>query len=93
MSKDNDTIQSVLNRYNEHEEIILQTLSMIEEVQKVDLHIEKEYIKRKYINLNMVSAIDYRDKELFFDAYRKKKVGQKRPTFFLSKAERALNPG
>ena len=26
-------------------------------------------------------------------AYRKKKVGQKRPTFFLSKAERALNPG
>lgn len=73
MSKDAPTLESVLLRIKEHEEIILHTLEMIESVQKVSLSEEKARISYKYLCLRMDAARDYNDAELYRTQFRRKK--------------------
>lgn len=73
MSKDADKMESKLFRYAEHEKILDKTLKMIEEVQKVDMHQYYSFLEDKYAKLRMEVAIQYKDKELFYREYVKKK--------------------
>jgi len=72
MSKDSDTIESKLKRYEEHEQILCSTLSMIEEVQHVNVQEYNFFVKNKYAKLRMEMAIQYRDKKLFSKEFKKK---------------------
>ena len=71
MSKNVPTMNSILNRYNEHEKIILTTLKMIESVQKVDLSKYKNYIIEKYCKCRMAAALKYGEDTLFDIEYKK----------------------
>lgn len=71
MSKNKATIEALLNRYNEHEKIILNTLNMIESVQKVDLGKYKNYIIEKYCKCRIAAALKYGDDTLFDIEYEK----------------------
>lgn len=73
MSKDLPTLESVLFRHNEHEEIIMRTLEMIEQVQKVNLQEKKDRVKQTYISLKMSAAIDYHDAKVYRAEYKKRK--------------------
>lgn len=72
MSKDDDTAESKLIRYNEHEILLRHTLKMIEDVQGVELHQYYSFLEDKYAKLRMEIAIQYGDKELFHKEYVKK---------------------
>ena len=75
MSRDK-TYEEYITRLVEHEEIIIKTLEMIEDIQKVDLSDKKEYIKEKYIHEKLILSADANDRELFFEQYKiKKKYG------------------
>lgn len=69
MSHGDDTEQKKLIRYEEHEKILRNTLSMIEKNQHVDLHEFYCLISDKYAKLRMEIAIQYNDKALFNRLY------------------------
>ena len=72
MSKNKNTLEAVLFRYNEHEEIITHTLKKIEDVQNVDLHMYHSFVLDKYAKLRMDAALKYGNKSLFEEEYVKK---------------------
>ena len=73
MSKDSNDINSILVRYNEHEQIIINTLKMIEITQKTDLSNIKEQMKRQYTKYRMSIAFKYGDITQFNEQYKIKK--------------------
>lgn len=72
MSSGDVTKELKLLRFQEHEEILCATLQMIEDVQKVDLHLYFMFIEDKYAKLRMEVAITYEDCDLFQQVYCKK---------------------
>ena len=73
MSKDAKTEEFMIERYNEHQNIILYTLKQIENNEKVDLSDYVKKVNNKYYKMKMHLAIQYSDKELFKNQYREKK--------------------
>lgn len=73
MSHGNNTMETVLNRYIEHETIIFKTLSKIEEIQNVELHCYYAQIYNLYSKLKMELFIKYGNKDQFFKIYNEKK--------------------
>ena len=72
MSKDADTLEAHLIRLNEHEEILKQTLRMIEDVQGVNLRPTFSFVEDKYAKLKMEAAIRYRSRDVFEREYAAK---------------------
>lgn len=73
MSKNNNSLESFLHRYNEHREIILNTFDMIENVQGADLSKYKLFIKKKYAFLKMHISLHYLDYKNFDKEFKIKK--------------------
>lgn len=73
MSKDEQNIDSIINRCCEHEMIIMDTLSRIEESQNVKLIKEKDFVRLKFINTKLMASKDYNDTNLYIQEYKKKK--------------------
>lgn len=71
MSKNALTMDSILNRYNEHEEIILHTLEAIESIQKANMNKYKKFIEQKYCKHRISIALKYGDDELFDKEYQR----------------------
>lgn len=83
MSKNAGTEESLLSRYEEHEDILTNTLKMIEETQDVDLSKYLDFVREKYCRLRMSAALHYEDYELFDKEFAKKKeYGIKRKDYF-----------
>lgn len=74
MSKNQDSLDSYLLRFNEHREILLNTLDMIERVQKVDLSNHKIFIEKKYAFLKMHISLKYFDYKNFDKEFKIKKI-------------------
>lgn len=70
MSKNKDNLDNLIERYKEHEQIIIKTLSDIERTQHVDLKDEKNKIEIKTIRNIFYAAGKYGDKELHREYYR-----------------------
>lgn len=73
MSKNKDSLDSFLERYNEHREILLNTLAMIERVQKAELYKYKIFIEKKYAFLKMHTSLKYYDYKNFDKEFKIKK--------------------
>lgn len=73
MSKDQNNLDSLLFRMNEHEDIILNTLLMIERIQNVDLKTTKEEIKKEYIERKLELAIEFGDRIVYSNLLDAKK--------------------
>ncbi len=73
MSKNKNNLESFLHRYNEHREIILNTLDMIENVQGADLSKYKLFIEKKYAFLKMHVSLRYLDYKNFDKEFKNKK--------------------
>ena len=74
MSKDKNTLEAVLFRYNEHEEIITQTLKKIELVQGADMQSYVLMIRNRYAKWRMEACLKYKNRSAFFEEYKKKEV-------------------
>ncbi|MBR3592480.1 MAG: glycosyltransferase family 2 protein [Clostridia bacterium] len=74
MSKNQDCLDSYLLRFNEHREILLNTLDMIEKVQKVDLSNYEIFIEKKYAFLKMHVSLKYFDYKNFDKEFKIKKI-------------------
>lgn len=72
MSKNKQTPEFILFRYDEHEKILRATLEKIEKVQKVDLHEYYAFLDDKYAKMKMEVAIKYNDRKLFENTMAKK---------------------
>lgn len=70
MSKNKDNLDNLIERYKEHEQIIIKTLSDIERTQHVDLKDEKNRIEIKTIRNIFYAAGRYGDKECHREYYR-----------------------
>ncbi len=76
MSKNKRTLESYLFRFNEHREILIHTLEMIEEIQDVKLDKYKTFIEKKYAFLKMHFSLKYFDYRNFDKEFSvKKKYG------------------
>ncbi len=76
MSKGDNTVCKWLARYDEHEDILMHTFAMIEEVQKADLQNERIFAKKQYAYLRMHTALFYSEYKLFDKEFKiKKKYG------------------
>lgn len=73
MSKNKPSLESVLMRYNEHEAILINTLEMIEKVQKADLKDYKYFVKKKYAYHKAHVALCYGDYKRFDKEFKIKK--------------------
>lgn len=73
MSKDKNTLEAVLFRYNEHEDIIINTLKKIQDVQSSDMQQYILMIRNLYSKRKMEAALKYHDQRAFLDEYEKKK--------------------
>ncbi len=73
MSKNKNSLDLFLFRYNEHREILLNTLEMIEKVQKVDLSNYKVFVEKKYAFLKMHVSLRYLDYKNFDKEFTVKK--------------------
>lgn len=96
MSKNAGTEESLLNRYDEHEDILIHTLKMIEENQGVDLSKYLDFVREKYCRLRMSAALRYESYELFDQEFAKKKeygVKMKDYSALLRRRFRFLNRG
>ena len=85
MSRDEQTLDALLFRYDEHETILNETLNQIERVQQADMGVYYAFVQDKYAKLRMTAAIQYRDKELF-----KKEFIRKQQTTGIDKSDRLL---
>ena len=76
MTKGDNTVCKWLARYDEHEDILMHTFAMIEEVQKADLQNERIFAKKQYAYLRMHTALFYSEYKLFDKEFKiKKKYG------------------
>lgn len=73
MSKDEDCLESKLERYREHERIIKESLNLIEKIQKEDMKKYEIDIDMKYSRMRLELSIRYKSKELFRKEYSRKK--------------------
>ena len=64
MSKNDNTLEAILSRYNEHELILKETIKKIELIQKANMHMYYSFVSDKYSKLRMTAALLYR-KTLF----------------------------
>lgn len=69
MSKDQDSLASVMFRYNEHFDILMNTLCMIEDIQRVNLNEEKHLVENKTNHDILRAATYYKDKTVFFETF------------------------
>ncbi len=72
MSKGDNTKESELFRYSEHEIILNETLKRIGAVNACDMHKYFSFVKDKYLKLKLMVALKYNDKELFKETYLQK---------------------
>lgn len=85
MSKDKNTLDAALYRYNEHEEIITNTLEKIEIVQNADMSRYIYMIRDRYAKRRMEAALKYNDKDIF-----RKEFESKRGTIGIDKEDKIL---
>ena len=69
MSKDADTIDEKIRRFNEHETILNRTIDQIERTQHVDMNEYRRFLDDKYAKLRMEVCIKYGNKALFANEY------------------------
>lgn len=73
MSHNDDSLESLLFRYEEHEAILNATLKKIENIQHTDMKPYFTLVKNKYAKLRMTATIKYQNQELFQLEFKKKK--------------------
>lgn len=74
MSKGDNDYESFLFRFNEHEQILRETLKKIEKVQNVDITEYSRFLDDKYAKLRMELAIKYSKPDVFIQEYRRKQI-------------------
>ncbi len=73
MSKGADTVEKFLLRYSEHEAILINTLEMMENVQKANLTNYKLFVRKKYAFLKSHTALRFCDYKRFDKEFKIKK--------------------
>lgn len=65
MSKDQNSLESQCFRMDEHEDVILQTLSMIEKNQNTNLQQTKDEVSERYLVKKMEIALEFGDRKAY----------------------------
>lgn len=74
MSRGDDSYEKLLFRFNEHEQILRETLKKIEKVQNADVTEYSRFLDDKYTKLRMELAIKYSKPDIFMKEYRSKQI-------------------
>ena len=73
MSRSDNNMEDKLLRYDEHQDILIHTLSMIENVQKTSLQKEKDFVKKECAYNKMHVALVYNEYKAFDREFKVKK--------------------